>query len=110
MELSFEELDKLYQDNFSLGFFDKDGNNRLALISLICYLYDKLKGKNPNLTYWSLIWKLGKSTNMSEEYLKRLAVICKEFGYGSPKYNNFGIKDSDIPEQIKKIMNTWLPF
>ena len=41
--LSYKQLLQLYSDHFSLGYLNTDFKNKMALISMICYLTYQLK-------------------------------------------------------------------
>ena len=104
-----ESLRELFSKYFSLSTLGTDFSSRLALISLICYLYSKLKPKCPDLTYWSLVYKLGNEF-MPEDNLKGLSILCENFGTNCTEFPTFGIEDKKIPARIKEILACWLPF
>lgn len=107
--MSYKDLQTLYNRYFSISTLGNDFSSRLALISLTCYLYDKLKPKNPDLTYFSLLYKIGKS-EADEESLKILSIICENFGKNCKEFPDFGIQPNEMPKKIKKILHSWLPF
>ena len=107
--MKYKELKSLYEEYFSIATLGKDFNDRLGLISLICYLYNKLKPKNPDLTYWYLLYKMG-SKEVPDKYLIGLSIICENFSENCSEFPNFGIKDKDIPKRIKELLHNWLPF
>lgn len=108
----YEQMQEMYAKNFSLSFLGYDINNKLALISLTCYVVDKLKEKKPDVTHWSVLYKINKSGGnpVPEDLLKKLAVVCSDFAYGCTSFPNFGIKDDKIPAKIKELLNGWNPF
>ena len=108
----YEEMQRIYSQYFSLNFLGSDISNKFALISLTCYLTHKLKSKKPDTTYWSILYKINnkRTTHVPEDLLKRLAVICSDFGYGCTDFSTFGIEDNKIPEKIKELLNSWVPF
>lgn len=110
--MEYRELKNLYDSNFSLNFFGKDFSNKIAIISLVCHLTETLKAKKPDVTYWTVLYKLNKKcTNpVPEELLKRISIICEDFSYGCSIFPNFGVKEKDIPDKIVEILNTWIPF
>lgn len=110
MDLTYKELSELYKDKFSLHFFGNDINKKFALISLIGYLYFKLKPKKPDLTYWSLIWSIANKLDIPEDILKRVSIICEDFSYGCTSFPTFGIEDKDIPAKVKELLGEYLPF
>lgn len=116
--MNFEELRRFYSEHYSLGYLnltESDGHSpferKLILISLINYLYDKNKAKNPDLTYYSLIYKLSKNLGLPENYIKGLAIVCEDFAYGnSGNFPTFGLEGKKILEEIQKILSTYMPF
>lgn len=115
--MTIDELKRIYSDYFSLGYLnvldDKSHTSfekKLILISLICYLYDKNKPKNPDLTYYSLIYKISKDMNLPDDFLKGLSVVCEDFGYGCTKFPTFGIEGKQILEFIRNILDSYVPF
>ncbi len=107
--LSYEKLKYIYEKYFSLGNLNVDGNNKLALISLICYLTEKLKSKSPNVTHYKVIYKIA-SKKLPDDIIERLAIICEDFSYNTKQFPNFGVEDKKIPEKIEEILLTWTPF
>ena len=65
--------------------------------------------------YFSLSY-LGNDINnkgisrVPEDILKGLAVICSDLGYACTNFPTFGLKDKEIPNKIKEILNNYLPF
>lgn len=108
----YEEMQKIYKKYFSLDYLGNSINNKFALISLTCYLTLKLKAKKPDVTHWSLLYKINSTgTNpVPEDLLKGLAVICSDFGYGCSEFPTFGIEDKKIPEKIRELLSLWFPF
>ena len=113
--MSFKELKKLYTDNFSLGYLnipEANGHSsferKLILISLMCYVVEKNKPKNPDLTAYALLYKL--NTNLPDDFLKGLAIICEDFSYQCHDFPTFGLKGQDILKEIRQILNTYVPF
>lgn len=115
--MNFNELRRLYSENFSLGYLnltESDGHSsferKLILISLICYLYSKNKPKNPDLTYYSLIYKLSNKLGLPENFIKGLAIVCEDFGYNCHDFPTFGLEGKKILEEIINILKTYMPF
>lgn len=103
-----EEMRKIHSDLFSLGFLGNDIKNKFALISLICYLVHQFKLKKPGITYYQVIKKIDES--LPEDFVKSLAIICEDFGYGCHEFITFGISPKDIPNKIREILQNKLPF
>ncbi len=108
----YEEMQRIYNANFSLKFLGDDISNKFALISLTCYITEKLKEKKPDVTHWSVLYKINKTggNQVPEDLLKGLAVICSDFGYGCTKFQTFELKDKEIPNKIKELLSNWVPF
>ena len=112
---NFNELRRIYSECFSLGYINGNGKHspiecRMILISLICYVYSKNKPKNPDLTYYSLIYKLNDKLGLPDSFIKSLAIICEDFAYGVKDFQTFGLKGQDILKEIKSILETYVPF
>lgn len=107
--MNYEELENIYNRYFSMSTLGTDFTERLGLIGLICYLYNKLKLKKPDLTYWELVYKLGKNI-VEEDSLKGLSIMCEHFAQNCTDFPNYGLEDKDIPKKIQDILSKWLPF
>lgn len=105
----YEEMQRLYSQYFSLGHINSDINTKFALISLVCYLTEKLKEKKPDVTHYQVLRKLSEGV-VPEDTIKGLAVICSDFAYGCTEFPTFGIDDKNIPAKVKEILLKWLPF
>ena len=116
--MNFEELRKFYSNNFSIGYLNpqsKDGHTsferKLILISLINYLYQKNKPKNPDLTYYSLIYKLSDKLGLPEDFIESLAIVCEDFAYGCYEtFRTFGLEGKNIISEIREILSSYVPF
>ena len=108
-DIKYRDLKRTFSTYFSLATLGTDFSSRLALISLICYLYSKLKTKHPDLTYWTLVYKLGDGL-VPEDLLKGLSILCEDFGSHCTEFPTFGIEDKKIPAKVKEILSCWLPF
>jgi len=115
--MNFEELRKFYSEHYSLGNLNlpeskehSSFERKLILISLINYLYAKNKPKNPDLTYYSLIYKLSKNLGLPDNFLKGLAIVCEDFSYNSSEFPTFGLEGKKILDKIISILKTYVPF
>lgn len=113
--MSFNELRSIYLEHFSLGNIGvTEGRtaieNRFILISLIAHVYSKTKPKNPDLTYYSLIYKLCNNMGFDENFIQGLAITVEDFAYGCSVFPTFGLKGKEILSEIQKILKSWLPF
>lgn len=111
---NYAELKGIYEEYFSLK-YACSLEDKLALIGLICYLTNKLRIKDPDITCWEVIAKIAfKEGTYTDEYvqsLRGLSIICEDFMYGVTKFPTFGFKsDKEILNKIKEILNNWVPF
>lgn len=113
--MNFKELQQLYSDNFSLGYINSGHGHsaieeRFILISLICYVFNKNKPKNPDLTYYSLIYKLSNGLGLKDEFIKGLSIVCEDFAYQSNEFPTFGLEGKEILKRIIEILKSIMPF
>lgn len=113
--MNFNELKRFYSENFTLGYISGNTNrspieNRMVLICLICYIVEKNKPKNPDLTHYALLYKLNKNLNLPDDFLKGLAIVCEDFSYQCHEFPTFGLEGKQILEEIILILKTYLPF
>lgn len=107
---SFNDLKQLYYDKFSIGYLNTDISNKFALISLIDYLTYRAKQKNPDVTYYKIISKLCEGLGIPLDFIKRLSIICEDFGYNCTEFPTFNIEDKKVVSTIKSILKTYVPF
>ena len=105
----YEEMQRIYSKYFSLGYLNTDINSKFALISLVCYLKNKLSEKKPDVTHYQILKKIN-GDYIPEDFLEGLSVICSDFGYGCKEFPTFGLEDKQIPGKIKEILSKWIPF
>ena len=105
----YEEMQALYSKYFSLGFLGSDINKKFALVSLVCFLTEKVKKNKPDWTHWKTLYEISKGS-IPEDKLKGLAVICSDFAYGCTSFPTFGIEDKKIPVKVKELLDEQLPF
>lgn len=115
--MNFNELRKFYADNYSLGYLAipntekySSFERKLILISLINYLVNKNKAKNPDLTHYALIYKLSKNLGLPDSFIKGLAIVCEDFSYGCDNFPTFGLEGKQILNEIINILKSYLPF
>ena len=113
--MKYNDLRRLYSENFSLGYINADGKrssieNRFVLISLINYVYYKTKLKHPDVTHYEIIMKLSKNLGLPDEFLKGLSIVCEDFSYGCSEFPNFGLKGKEILQEIIAIFKCYMPF
>lgn len=105
----YPDMQRLYNRYYSLGYLNTDINAKFALISLVGYLAFKLKQKKPDVTPYQVIRKI-VGDDLPEDFIKGVAVVVDDFSYGCKSFPTFGISDKDIPNKIKEILSTYVPF
>ena len=105
----YEKMQELYKKLFSLCYLGNSISNKFALISLVCYLQYKMSAKKPDITHYQIIKKCA-DPSIPEDFIKTLAVICSDFGYGCTEFPLFDLKDKEIPNKVKELLNSYLPF
>lgn len=108
--MKFDELRRFYKEHFSIGYLGDSLENKLALISLICYVTYKARLKKPDVTYYQIIMKVTNGMGLTEDAIKALAIICEDFGYMCKDFPIFGLKGNDVIVKIREILANWLPF
>lgn len=106
---SYQNMQRLYSRYYSLGYLNTDINTKFALISLVGYLTFKLKQKKPDITVYQIIRKIVGDT-LPEDFIKGISVVIDDFSYGCKTFPTFNINDKDIPNKIKEILSTYMPF
>lgn len=109
MDMTYEELKSIYNKYFSLGNLSSSFTEKMALISLVCYITEKLKAKKPDVTHYQIIRKLS-SPSIPEDFIKGLAIVCEDFAYCTKDFPTFDLKDNDIPKKISELLERYLPF
>lgn len=115
--MSYKELLRFYKEHYSLGYLNTISDSkftsfekRIVLISLICYIVEKNKPKNPDLTHYSLLYKLNEKLNLPDDFIKGLAIVCEDFAYNEHSFPTFGLEGKKILETILSILKSYLPF
>ena len=45
-----------------------------------------------------------------ETFLKSLGAICEDFMYGVKDFPDYGVPLKDMPKQLKKLLDSYVPF
>lgn len=112
---SFDKVKAVYAKYFSLGCLNAGLDKKLALVAMVCYVTHKLNEKKDPLhqvTCYQVICKIGQKFpyEIKETFFKALAAVCEDFMYGSTEFPTFGVEPKQMPTEIQKILETWLPF
>lgn len=110
--ISFDKLLTIYNKYFNLGYINQDISDKLALISLTCYVTNELRNKGKNINCYKLLLQIGKDFSKIEQetILKSLGVICESLMYGNKTFPDFGIKPKDMPKTIHNLLKNYCPF
>jgi len=114
--LSYEEKKNVYNDLFSLGFFNRSQNvnDKLILISLVSLTYLKMRQKNPKIKAIDILKSITKQQEDNSSFynmLEALSIIVEDHSYECNTADNCGLKSSqEIINKIKEILDSWTPF
>lgn len=110
--IPFEKLSKVYSKYYSLGCLNTDVSDKLACISLTCYITNELRKKGKNMNCYEVLLQIGKDMpdRVKNTFLKSLGAICEDLMYGSTIYPDFGIALKDMPKQLQKLLDSYCPF
>ena len=111
-DISFDKTLAIYQKFFSLPFLNSNLGDKLAVIALTCYLTNEIRKKNPETTCYDILLKVGKDFGEVDKntFLKSLGAICQDFMYGVKDFPDFGVELKKMPQQLKKLLDSYVPF
>lgn len=111
-DISFDKLLKLYDKYFSIHFMGSDLSDKLACISLVCYVTNELRKKGKDVDCYKVLLMIEKDLpeELKNTLLKSLGVVCESLMYGNTIFPDFGIKPKDMPKQIRKLLDNYCPF
>lgn len=114
-DYSYEKVRTIFNKYFSTGSLSTTLENKLALIAMICFVTNSInKKKDPlsQVTCYQVICKIGKDFPLEaqQDFFKSLGAICDDLMYGCTEFPTFGINPKEMPKEILKLLNTWLPF
>lgn len=111
---TYKDLEDYYAKHFSLGFLNTTFENKVGLISLICFLTQQARKKNPDATCYQVIMKVIGNESFNKykaEFLRGLAVVCDDFMKHTSEFLTFDLKSAKaITNKINEILDTWMPF
>lgn len=109
--LTYEEKKALYGRHFSLGSLSTDISNKLALVSLICFLTNAKQKQEPSYTTYKMIQAVTKKNPLPIDYVETLSIICDDYMYMCDTFPTFGLKTvKEMIDKLNEIISTWLPF
>lgn len=111
-KVSFEELCRLYNKYFSLGYLGADGNEKLACISLVCVITKTIQEKGKNVNCYDILLNICKdySDFQKNTVLKALGAVCQDFLYGCKVFPDFGLEPKQMPKKVRELLENRLPF
>lgn len=110
---TYEQRSKYISDHLSLHGTDMKGEDLLTLVSLINVFVINARKKKPEATTLQVINALlGATTSKGDEFLReRLALMCEIFIMRENNFRTFGLSTKEeIIAEIKRIVDTWIPF
>lgn len=108
-DIPYNTLVDDYRRNFSLENFKLNIEEKFCLIGLIVYLVEKNKSTKPDITYYKVIYALGKK-QLPSEVIKGLAVVCEDFSKDTQTYPTYGIEKEQIIPTIQNFLGKYMPF
>ena len=111
-DIDYKKTKAIYQKLFSLHYLNCNLGDKLGVIALTCRITNALKQNNPNINCYDVLFKIGKNFGELEKntFLKSLACVCDDMMYGVKDYPDFGVKLSDAPKQLQKLLSNYVPF
>ena len=110
--ISFDKLLKVHDKYFDVHFMGPDLSDKLACISLVCYVTNELRKKGKTVNCYEVLLMIGKDmpNDIKNTLLKSIGVICESLMYGNTIFPDFGVKPKDMPKQIRKLLDNYCPF
>lgn len=111
-DLDFNKTLAIYKKFFSVHFLNSNLGDKLAVIALTCYITNELRKKDKEITCYDVLLKVGKDFGKEEKetFLKSLGAICEDFMYGVKDFLDYGVPLKDMPKQLKKLLDSYVPF
>lgn len=106
--MNLSDREELYHKHFFFGYFGKDFTDKVALVSLLNHIYNKIKEKKHDVTQLQILKSLTK--DIPDESLQNIALISENLGYGCENFPTFNIPDKEIPNKIKEMLKKYIPF
>ena len=111
-DISFDKALAIYKKFFSVYYLNSNLGDKLAVIALTCSITNELRKKNKDITCYDVLLKIGKDFGKEdkETFLKSLGVICEDFMYGVKEFPDYGVPLKDMPKQLQKLLDSYVPF
>lgn len=113
-EPTYSELEEYYSKYFTLSNLNTSFDNKIKLISLVCYLTIQLRKKHPDTTCYQTLMKIVGDIPQDKytlEFIRGVSIICEDYLKNNSEFPTFKLKSgSEIVNVIKQILSTWMPF
>ena len=111
-DLDFNKTLAIYKKFFSVHFLNSNLGDKLAVIALTCYITNELRKKDKEITCYDVLLKVGKECGYGgkENFLKLAGAICEDFMYGVKDFPDYGVSLKNMPKQLKKLLDSYVPF
>ena len=113
---NYQELKDTYTSYYSVSNFNCSFEDRLTLIAIVCYITQKLREKNPDITCWEVLAKIVfKEGSYCDDFIaaiRGLAIMCEDFMQGTTgEIHKLDFKSNkEMIAEVKRILDTWIPF
>lgn len=106
------DLRSTFSRYFTLECINASFEEKVALISLICFLTQQARKKNPDVTVDQVFRKILPETKRpSNGLLRALTCMCEDYLKGETTFPIFGAKSSkEIVDKILEILDKEMPF
>lgn len=111
-DISFDKALAIYKKFFSVHYLNSNLGDKLAVIALTCYITKELRKKDKTITCYDVLLKVGKDFGKEdkETFLKSLGAICEDFMYGVKEFPDYGVPLKEMPKQLQKLLDSYVPF
>lgn len=114
---TYDDKLNLYNKFFTHGYnLNENLSDKLKLIHLVCLVTFKMQQADPTINSKIVLErifqkKLDNTREGLDDFLITLSIISQDFLYGVKKIDTLGYTNpKDIIEDIKKLVENWLPF
>lgn len=117
MTEEYKESLKTYNSEFGFSDFGINNLDKLKLISLICFLTQKIRKNNKDTAVIEVIEKIVPDWNVGYgNFIRNISFVCESLLHDGgvmdfPPFPTFNLKTpKDMVDGIKLILNKFLPF
>ncbi len=110
--LSYEDRLNIYKEEYAVYDFGVSVKDSHKLVSLLCILTIALRKKTPTVKVEDVLVKCGVTREAYYDFVEKLSINCDcILKYDKPELDSYGFtKAADMVTEIKRIMETYLPF